>query len=97
MAVRTVKDGAMRFEFISTTEEFIGKKLEKKSVRPIEILLPKVCRCSALSPRSKALVLLQEKKIKKKLKRIVLSKSAVVLHRRKASTIQLSAAFLKCP
>ena len=98
MAVRTLKGGESRFEYVISRKELIANKPQKKKdVHPINIVLPKGCYCAALEPRTKALIILREKKIAKKPKRVSLTEKSVVFRRKDVSANLLKDALKKCP
>nr|BAJ05271.1 alpha-2-macroglobulin [Diadumene lineata] len=62
LAVRTIKDGQTRLEYLMSTKNFTSNSVKpaKRNARPINISISKACGpCSALQPRNKAFVLLQ--------------------------------------
>ena len=83
MAVRTLKDGESKLEYVLSRDKLIkDDKPKKKDVRAIDIVLPQECYCAALKPRAKALILLQEKNIPKNPSKVKLNPTSIVFQRK---------------
>ncbi|KAK3709143.1 hypothetical protein QZH41_006233 [Actinostola sp. cb2023] len=96
MSIRTLKDGQKRLEFLATRQSLSSKTPKRKDDRPIVVSVPKGCRCAALDAGSDAFVLLKQKKISKKPKRLDLDENAMVLDRKTFSAKSLTTVFANC-
>jgi len=84
-------------DILFSRQEFISKTPKKRLDRPIVVSVPRGCRCAVLDAGfADAFVLLKDKKISNKLKRLHLNQNTMVLNRQTVPTSLLRTAFAKC-